>query len=573
MDLQKSIGIIGGGPAALFMLKRLIENGETNNEITIFERNKKPGAGMPYSHEGAGPEHITNVSGNEVPDIRTGLKDWIESAPDQVFQPYHINPENFHDYKVVPRLLFGEYLSAQFQLLIKDASNAGITINVLTNTFIKDILYNEANKNVKVFTDSDETFLFDTVVICTGHQWPKEQEGKITGWYDSPYPPQKLAQQINFPVAIKGASLSAIDAVRTMARSNGFFEEDDSGKLYYHLNESSAGFKMVLHSLNGLLPAIRFHLEDSHLAKDSLLTDESVRTIMEKNDGFIPLDNIFEMNFKEPLRKQAPDFYEKIKSMKLEAFVDHMMSLRENQDAFTLFKTEYAEAENSIRREQSVHWKEMLAVLSFAMNYPAKHLSAEDMLRLKQVLMPLIAIVIAFVPQSSCRELIALEEAGVLSLVAVTPDSNVEPQQAGGALYTYKDENGKKVQVAYNMYIEAVGQPAFMIKDFPFEGLRKNGTVSRALLRFRSNEAGAKAMQKEKMQVEKDEAGNYFLQVPGIQINDYFQVLDQYGAANTQIYIMAVPHIAGLNPDYSGLDFCEEASKRIMKAIATTDSL
>jgi uncharacterized NAD(P)/FAD-binding protein YdhS len=101
MDLQKSIGIIGGGPAALFMLKRLIENGETNNEITIFERNKKPGAGMPYSHEGAGPEHITNVSGNEIPDIRTGLKDWIESAPDQVFQHYHINPENFHDYKGV----------------------------------------------------------------------------------------------------------------------------------------------------------------------------------------------------------------------------------------------------------------------------------------------------------------------------------------------------------------------------------------------------------------------------------------------------------------------------------------
>ncbi len=61
--------------------------------------------------------------------------------------------------------------------------------------------------------------------------------------------------------------------------------------------------------------------------------------------------------------------------------------------------------------------------------------------------------------------------------------------------------------------------------------------------------------------------------MPGIQINDYFQVIDQYGAANTQIYIMAVPHIAGLNPDYSGLDFCEEASKRIMKVIATTDSL
>ena len=31
---------------------------------------------------------------------------------------------------------------------------------------------------------------------------------------------------------------------------------------------------------------------------------------------------------------------------------------------------------------------------------------------------------------------------------------------------------------------------------------------------------------------------------------------------------MAVPYIGGLNPDYSGLDFCETASARIMQALA-----
>lgn len=37
------------------------------------------------------------------------------------------------------------------------------------------------------------------------------------------------------------------------------------------------------------------------------------------------------------------------------------------------------------------------------MNYPAKHFSAEDMLRLQKTLMLLIAVVIAFVPQSSAK--------------------------------------------------------------------------------------------------------------------------------------------------------------------------
>ena len=67
------------------------------------------------------------------------------------------------------------------------------------------------------------------------------------------------------------------------------------------------------------------------------------------------------------------------------------------------------------------------------MNYPAKYFSAEDMLRLKEVLMPLISLVIAFVPQVSAEELLALNAAGVLELIAVSSDSVVIPSDKGGA--------------------------------------------------------------------------------------------------------------------------------------------
>ena len=54
------------------------------------------------------------------------------------------------------------------------------------------------------------------------------------------------------------------------------------------------------------------------------------------------------------------------------------------------------------------------------------------------------------------------------------------------------------------------------------------------------------------------------LKVSGIGINDNFQILDNYGDYNENIYILAVLHIGRFNPDYSGMDFCEVTSLRIV---------
>lgn len=551
----------------MFMFKRLVESGEEELDITVFERKDQLGSGMPYSYEGAGLEHITNVSDNEIPCIVTSMKEWLPHAPQALLQEYGINLENFNEYKVVPRLLFGEYLSAQFNLLLKEARKRGIRTKVLLNTEVKDIQDDPQKKSVDVLTGSGDCFSFDAVVICTGHRWPKVKEGIVPNWFDSPYPPSKLAIKINYPVAVKGASLTAIDAVRTLARTNGSFIKNETGKLTYEPDAESSGFRIAMHSLRGLLPGIRFHLEDTHLSRETLIPQEEVFGVMEKNDGFVPLDYLFERNFKEPLRRRNPGFYEQVKDLSMEEFVEKVMELRERLDAFTLFKAEYAEAERSIRRRQSVNWKEELAVLSYAMNYPAKHFSAEDMLRLRKVLMPLISIVIAFVPQGSAKELMALYDAGVLELVAVDRESRVEPQEEGGAMYHYTTEAGEERSVSYALYVNATGQPQFAYGDLPFEGLRSGGTVSPACLRFRSEAKGASMLEEGAAEVEKHGDGNYYLKVPGISINDHFQVLDRFGCFNDRVYMMAVPYMGGLNPDYSGLDFCEAASARIVSSL------
>lgn len=563
---KKRIAIIGGGPSGLFMYKRLIESGLKNIEIEIFERKDDLGAGMPYSQEGANEEHITNVSDNEIPVIFNNIEEWVKEAPPAVLKKFNINAENFNEYKVLPRLFFGEYLSAQFGLLQKAAERKGIVTVVHLNTKVTDICDKAASGTVSVTIDTRGELMFDHVVICSGHNWPKRQEGRIPGYFDSPYPPQKLAIMLNHTVGVKGASLTAIDAIRTMSRHNGTFEEVE-GKTCYRLNPACKDFKILMHSRNGLLPAIRFHLEDSHLGKDALIGQEEINKNIAENGGFLSLDFVFEKNFKDMFPEKDPEFYSFIKDMDIETFVEAMMEMREKIPPFELFRKEYAEAEVSIKKRESIYWKEMLAVLSFAMNYPAKYLSAEDMQRLQKVLMPLISIVIAFVPQSSCLELMALHDTGVLDLVSVGDDSRIIPVDSGGADYHYTSDDGEAVVQHFETFVDCVGQPHLSIDDFPFKGLISGKTVSPARLRFQSSASAKEEVDSGNELVEEDDDGVFFLKVPGITVNDSFQLVDGKGLANERIYIMAVPYIGGYNPDYSGIDFCEAASDKVVKAI------
>ncbi|TKC09968.1 hypothetical protein FA048_07090 [Pedobacter polaris] len=561
---KKHIAILGGGPSGLFIYKRLVEANLHNFEVTIFERKNQLGVGMPYSKEGASDEHITNVSDNEVPDFVNSIEEWSKTAPKALLDKYKINPENFNEYKVLPRLFFGAYLQAQFELLTTKAEEKGIKTDIRLNCKVEDLIYKKALNKVWVKIENQSVFKFDEVIIATGHNWPHLHEDKVSGYFDSPYPPAKIALKLNHPVAIKGSSLTAIDAIRTLSRKNGTFQKDNSGKLFYKLNRDSTEFKMVMHSRNGMLPAVRFHLEDSHLKNDSLLTIEDFAKHRAENNGFISLDFVFEKDFKEIFKEKDPSFYKQIKDLDVEGFVDAMMGLREKLEPFQLLKAEYAQAQKSIKYKESVYWKEMLAILSFSMNYPAKYFSAEDMMRLQKKLMPLISIVIAFVPQSSCEELIALNEAGVLEIVSVGNDSEIEIADEIGIIYHYTNEDNEEIAIPFKTFIDCVGQPHLNYDKFPFKSLISNHEITPARLKFKDKKLAEQEISNQNENVEQDNDGEFYLRVPGITINDDFQIVNREGKVNPHIFIMAVPYIGGFNPDYSGIDFCEEASKRII---------
>jgi hypothetical protein len=556
------LAIVGGGPAGFMIFNRLVESGRKDLQIDIFEASSRLGSGMPYSEAGALKEHVTNVSSDELPELSQMLDEYILGLPDDTLGEFGIERDKFHEKKVVPRLLFGRYLGAQFEKQRLKAVSRGISVELHLNVKVVDVKDLLETKEISVKTSEGDEFVFDHVTVCTGHQWEKLHEGAVAGYYDSPYPPGKIARRFNHKVVVRGSSLTAVDAIKTTAQNNGrFFWE--KGRYVYERNADSPDFFIEMHSRDGLLPSVRVHMEEPHVNSSSLIPQAELDANMAANEGFLSLDFLFDRGFIQPLAESAPALYKHVSKMNIEQFVDEMMSYREKMPAFELLQKEYDQSLQSIEDEEAVPWKEMLGSLSFAMNYPAKHLSAEDMLRLRKRLLPLISVVIAFMPQSSCETLLALHNAGCLELIADGEGGSVEINHKGQIVYVTKNPDNESICPTF---IDCIGQRHYNVDDFPFKSLVTDNTICGARLRFRDARA-AKALIAEGNKDVVCEGGKYYLKVPGVSINDQFSAVDRLNRPHGRLSLMAVPHIGGFNPDFSGLDFCEQASKRIVQSL------
>ncbi|MCD9854448.1 FAD/NAD(P)-binding protein [Epilithonimonas sp. JDS] len=563
---SNTIALIGGGPAALLVLKNIFDSNITATTVHIFEKNDRLGVGMPYGKLGASKEHVANVSANELPHFEISFEEYLSQNPTADF-PDFSRDGKCNPYQVIPRLLLGNYLEFNFKHYTKIAKKKGIKVITKTNSIVDDIIKINDGKEFKIIVNQTEEYVTHKVILCTGHYWPKKHEDDKTGWYDSPYPPSKFQSYSNHPIAIRGTSLTAVDAVKTHSRLNGKYEAMPDGQLKYTLNEGSENFRIDMFSTGGFLPALRFHSEDEAYSNEWTMSLDEIYDYKKNHNGFVDLDYVFEINFKKPLKQKDPDFHQKIKDLSIEEFVAEMMTIRKELDSFQLFKAEYTEAEKSIKRHQSVSWKEALSAFSYSMNYPAKHFSAEDMTRLRKTLLPLISIIIASLPQSSYKEIIALYDAGIIDLIQVDKESFVEPHTEAGGIYHYKSAENEQFQKHYQLYIDAVGQQPLEVSDLPFASLRSSELVSAAYLNFKENSNALELQENSEVSVIKGQNDNYYMKVHGLEINDYFQSLDTYGQAVDNLFIMAVPFIGGLNPDYSGLDFCDTAASRIVMAI------
>src|SRR5690606_20482067 len=144
----------------------------------------------------------------------------------------------------------------------------GFKTRVFLNSPIVDLIELEEDNCVAIQVGGKTLVKYDQAIICSGHNCPNDLGNTYTPLYNSPYPPSKLAKTPNHPAAIRGSSLTAIDAIRTLARANGNFVQKET--LEFKLAETSPHCRIKVHTRNGLLPAIRFHFEDPLIDESSL---------------------------------------------------------------------------------------------------------------------------------------------------------------------------------------------------------------------------------------------------------------------------------------------------------------
>jgi hypothetical protein len=566
--VELKIALIGGGPSALFMVKKLIAANLGPMSINIFESGTSLGKGMPYSYKGALNDHVSNVSSDELPPLVDTFQSWLAQQNPAMLAPFHIDGSQFHAKMVVPRLLLGSYLEDQFHQLIVQGQRLGIGFTVHLNSTVCDLEQSQTEvrshqTTYSIIVNSDRYDGFDKVIICTGHLWPKQQEAEVAGYFNSPYPPLKLNKIFNHPVALKGSSLTAVDAIRTLSQANGHFIQQDK-RLIYQVAANSADFKIVMYSLDGLLPSVRYHVDDPLLSSEHMLTEQQLATHKLANAGFVSLDFLFEQNFKQIIKHVDPNFYQTIVNKNLESFANWLLESRKAFAPFNLLTIEYIQSEQSIQSKQSIHWKKLFSLLSFSINHPAKYLSGEDMLRLQQILQPLIAIIIADIPQSSAEQLLALHDSGKLEIIAVDKSSQIKINNDHEFYYMFNDSNQCEQVHGYKTFIDCTGQKPFAMNEFPFKSLFINKRAQAARVKFKHPYNAVALVQSGAKDISLAEDADYYLNLHGFAINDDYQFVYEDGSVCNSCFMMAVPFISGFNPDYSGFDFCDQVSTIIV---------
>ncbi len=226
---ENRIAIIGAGASGTAILANLVQRLPSGSEIIVFDHADCFGPGYVYDINQPpcfllnrtlgntqsiwGSKSFSNWIADNKALICEKYAKWQPLFPDSV-AALHSGLENVNANMVVPRSLFGLYLSDCFTQLVNEAHNRGISVvtvnRKVTNAAANHVTCGEGQ--------SAEIIPVDHIVLATGHwQSPKPVEyGYAESFYNSPMvlglAPIDMPKIKDKKVLIKGTSLSAIDA-------------------------------------------------------------------------------------------------------------------------------------------------------------------------------------------------------------------------------------------------------------------------------------------------------------------------------------------------------------------------
>jgi uncharacterized NAD(P)/FAD-binding protein YdhS len=474
--MSYSIALVGAGPTAIYSVQALLARAAKPAAITIFERQRRAGQGTPYSGNWADPIMLANIASIEIPPLPQRLVDWLRSETDARLALFGIAREDIDDRAFYPRLILGEYLSAQFAAVVHRARSMGIEIEVRTQSTVLDVrITGEKIKltvidSRKIETDS----LFDYVILATGHQWPSDPEMR-PGYFTSPWPASALARICNCAVGIRGTSLSAIDASVALANHHGEFVQTDGG-LEYRAQPGTENFSITMFSRKGILPEADFY---HPIPYEPLVicNTEAIEQLIAKCSSEGLLDAAFEL-FRQELTLADADYAAALdlKKQTLEEFCTAYFKKRAQSDPFDWARRNLEEAVTNAGLNFTVRWRYAILRMHEVFGLLAPHLSDLDFSRFSDTLKTAFVDNYATVPHDSVRRLLALHASRKLAVNKLEDGVRVDTWSLPGGATLMDGKN----RVHFPAFIEATGQQVSSARDFPFPSLRRQGVIQDA---------------------------------------------------------------------------------------------
>ncbi|MGZ3215131.1 FAD-NAD(P)-binding protein [Paracoccus sp. T5] len=455
--MSKRIAIVGTGPTGIYTFQQLMALGEPLS-VTLFEKGDRAGIGMPYSPETASRSMLANIASIEIPPVVIPYLDWLEEQAPARLASYGLDAEDLDDRQFTPRLLLGEYFRDQLLSLVEQARGAGHQVEIREATEVHDIIAAEAGLMLPTSAGNDAG-PYDRVVLATGHDFPDEDEA-TRSYFPSPWSGLIDAHIPAVRVGIMGTSLSSIDAAMAVVNQHGRFRRKE-GELRF--DGAPDGLHITLMSRSGILPEADFYCPIPYEPL-AVMTEAAVAACLSQPE---PLDALFEL-VRAEIMQADPAFALRIGLGGLDAdsFADSYFAAREAADQFRWARGNLDEVERNKAQRITVPWRYALLRMHEKVEDIVADLSDADRERLDKGLKKVFVDNYAAVPSESIRRLLALRDAGLLSVLALGEDYDLDRQQTRTVIRT-----GHETHV-FPVFIDARGQKALTSKDLPFPSLR-----------------------------------------------------------------------------------------------------
>ena len=460
--MQSRIAIVGTGPTGVYVFKMLSEKLK-GCAFSLFERGGQAGVGMPYSPENADRSMLANIASIEMPPVTTTYLAWLESLSAERLKQYDLTHDDLHDRLFTPRLLVGEYFRDEFLTLCENAVNQGSRVTVSEQTAVTDVTFESDSVYLVTRRGPSKTERregpFDQIVLATGHDFPDEDEA-TRRYFPSPWLGLIQADIPAVSVGIMGTSLSSIDAAMAVVSQHGRFRASGDDLRF---ETDASGLHVTLMSWTGVLPEADFYCPLPYKPLE-VMTAEAITKAAESAK---PLDAMFVL-LKQEIAQADPDYARKIGLDDLTAdTVEHAyFAARLAQDPFRWARKNLAEVEKNKADKVTVAWRYALLRMHEKFEQIVPKLTEADRERFDKGLKTVFVDNYAAVPSVSIRRLLALRDAGVLSVMGLGEDYKLDHTPKGTVIMA-KGQTHK-----FDVFIDARGQKPMTSKDLPFPSLR-----------------------------------------------------------------------------------------------------